>query len=82
MTQQHKNLQSSPYPHLSIDRDTAIAHLEILGYQQQGEDIVYPRAIVPDGDHRKGTSAQARNLKRFKWAEIEGTGYLRWEAIT
>ncbi len=71
MTQQYKNLQSSPYPHQGIDRETAIAHLSILGYQQQGEDIVYPRVIVPDGDPRKGTHAQARNLKGLNWAEVE-----------
>ena len=70
MTQEHKNLHSGPYPHQGIDRSQAQAQLEILGYQQ-GEDIVYPRAIVPGSDPRKGTQAQARNLKGLKWAEIE-----------
>ena len=30
MTQQHKNLQSNPYPHQGIDRDQAITQLETL----------------------------------------------------
>jgi hypothetical protein len=30
MTQQHKNLQSSPYPHQGIDRDSSITQLETL----------------------------------------------------
>ena len=70
MIQEHKNLHSGPYPHQGIDRSQAQAQLEILGYQQ-GENTVYPRVIVPDSDPRKGTYAQARNLKGLKWAEIE-----------
>jgi negative regulator of sigma E activity len=35
MMQEHKNLHSNSYPHLSIDHDQAITQLEALGESRQ-----------------------------------------------
>ncbi len=54
---------------LHIDRNQATEQLKALGYSRG--DTIYPRVIVPDGDPRKSTNAQARNLQGLKWSEVE-----------
>ncbi len=62
-------MKSNQLPNLKIDQEQALVQLQILGYNRG--DVVYPRVIVPDGDPRKSTNAQARNLKGLKWSEVE-----------
>ncbi len=63
-------MMKNQLPNLKIDQEQALLQLQILGYQK-GVDTIYPRVIVPDGDPRKSTNAQARNLQGLKWSEVE-----------
>ena len=70
MSLNHENqVERSHNQPLRIDRDSANDQLKALGYSRG--DTVYPRVIVPDGDPRKSTNAQARNLQGLKWSEVE-----------